>query len=743
MPSRDLDFAQVISSLQQNISQTTELNINQDLITTIKNIRINSSETKTRNGKIEKEFIEPKISNSSKNITKKELKPKQSKKSFISSPSKKQVNDNEKTMKRLQIKKTLLDKKLLNKENNPAANTVNLISSNNTNEENNNNFSENSNLIHLDKTNNTQQLSLKNANFYINASNTNSNLNFINSNNNDLTDNPYGFSSANSEYLNSNINSNNINNNLNNKIVINSYNFINKVKNKSLNIFDNNEIQSITTPNNNNNNINNRNSCYSYFNNSSNKNNSLFSSSNFEITNNNIFNNFNSNTKLINNNTNYNNSSNANMTNNIGASHFSNPYCINIINENEISQIDSSKNNSILAETNEKEDSNKNIKTNITSKNISNNLINKNSGENFNINNFNNTTNDYYLNDKLILNKLNSRNINISNFESIEETTKKNTHSRNTLKKYQNCLSSKDSENNTLSIAVINDESTNFCNVNSKGSQFNTLDSGNNFLIINKNSGLSKNNSRTNTNSNNNVNSNSHYNKAYNNSPKRHHKSLSKGVLFNKRTSKANTNSACNINVSNSNKKSEKNFSYGILFKEFDSKLNKELKEISADKDTKHAHKSVKSNSIGKQGKEINMNFQLNKIKEDLKEKKIPKFKNQFKLNKHLIRDFKIGEVSNAKQSSKNHMLITEEYISYQENKKNMFRQQRDSYLINNDRNTFSADNKYNTQIEKNCEESEQFKNNFAEYKIKSELYELEREKRDLDQRLKVRLDYL
>jgi hypothetical protein len=501
--------------------------------------------------------------------------------------------------------------------------------------------------------------------------------------------------------------------------VINRYNSINKAKNQSLNIFDNNESHSISKKKN------------SYFSNLitniNNKSNSVFSTINNDITNNILLNTFNSNIRTIN----YNNiNSNTNVTSNLGASHFSQqPYCINIINENEISRLESSKNNLILADKNEKEDSNKDIRTNIHSQKSNNNLTLTNNDHN-NINN--NLNNINCLNDKFIIKNLNSRNLEISNFESIDNTNKTNTHSRNTVKKFHNCILSKDSDYNTRSIALINDESTNFFNINSKGSQFNTLDSGNNLLLINKNSGISKTNSRTN--SNNNGNSNS---KPIGNS--KHHKSLSKVVLFNKKSSMINISNNNNNNSSNKKEKSRtKNFSYGILFKEFDNKLNKELKEMNIEADGTKTHKSPKSSSIGKQGKDINMNIELNKIKEEIKEKKIPKFKNQFKLNKYLIRDFKIGEVTNAKQSSKNHIRMTEDFANYQETKRSNYGQQRNS-CKQESMNPFSADVKSLSPQKKGFEENEKNANNNFEYKIKSQLYELEMEKRDLDQRLKVR----
>lgn len=725
-----------------DISNLNESNLRQEILTSLGKIRLNSQEHININKKNEQQHANKETLNT--NLTKNDCRntekinepqQKQYKKSFNTSPkSRKQNSDNnEKIMKRLKIKKTLLGKKLPFKDNKFAAgNSVDYIANSNKEE-----FNLNANLSgnNYFPINNTHELSFKSASFLNSNNNNNTNSYKYNFNTNDLADNPYGLSPGNSRYLNTN------NTNLTgipntNNFVMNSYNFIKKAKHNSLSIFESNEL-------------NNKNSYFANLTSNNTKNNSNFLNGYSEITNNNFLNP--NNTNIIKTNKNNVNANNTNISNvngttgNLGPSHFSYPYCINIINENEISQIEeSSKNNSISKELNNNNNE-KNLKSNINSEksNSDNNINNKNANLNNNL---------------IVKNLTSSRNINFSNFESIENSNKANTHSRNALKKFQNCLSSKDSENNLRSIALINDESTNFCNINSKGSQFNTLDSGKNLQLIHKNS-TSKTTSRinsinnnNNTNNNNNNNSNNNNNNV-NGNTKKHHKSLSKGVLYNNnKTAFAINNNITNNNNKNSKntnsisaadkEKSEKNlFSYGILFKDFENKLNKELISSEAAAASSRIHKSNKSSSIGKNGKEINLNLELNKIKEDLKEKKVPKFKNQFKLNKHLIRDFKIGECSNAKQSSKNHLKMTEDYMNFQDSKRNKYRMQSDSSSKQTSNSVFSAEIKSfspQSQSKDTIEFENSYKKNVLEHKIKKQIFELEKEKRDLDQRLKV-----
>lgn len=162
---------------------------------------------------------------------------------------------------------------------------------------------------------------------------------------------------------------------------------------------------------------------------------------------------------------------------------------------------------------------------------------------------------------------------------------------------------------------------------------------------------------------------------------------------------------------------------YGLFLKNFENNLNHANKI-----DINLKNQKIQSKKITpSKSNEINIDLQLNKINEEIKEKIIPKFKNQFKLNKYLIRDFKIGEVSNHKQNSKNKMLMTEDLINYKNNQRNMMSQMKGE-------NQFCLNSNYKRQNSL----LEKFRNNMHEFKMRNQLHELEKEGKDLDEQLKV-----
>jgi len=680
LPSKEIDLQEMILNLQ-NID-LTDSNQKLNFVSNFENNKKNFSSGK----KNIKDYSNEKndYHDLNKNLFKNELnnikvKTKNSKKSFQNSPKKK-GSDAEKLIKRMHIKKSLLGKQLLLKGN---------FSSNSSNIN-----SINPSLTNIKKNAINSHLTEKNTNNTFKNGNT-----FIDSNL--LIDNPYGFSTNDSKFLNSNHNNTSINNIKNNNLginkndsnnfIINSYNFINKSqKNQNLNIFNNDSGYY---------NNNSKTSNFTSFQNKSNSNNL--------ISNNDIYS---GNTINISAFTNNNNFVKQNILN-LGTSHFSQPYYINIINENDISEIESSKNNSIsqIKDKDSKKDTNS-VLNQIYSDQENNNQIKNNK---FLINN-----NIIYPNNKQTSSNLTTKNVILSELESLENVNKINSHSRNTAKKISNIMLSKDSENNP-SIAYINDESTNCCNINSKGSNFNTLDSGKNLLIKKKSS--TKTTSRNNTNNN---------NVPVNNT--KHNKSVSKGVLYNN-NKKPNKNHFEKVDINS-------NINYGVFFKDFEDNLKKDIKNFS-ESETKRYNKEIHSTSIGKNKKEINLQLELSKINEEIKERKIPKFKNQFKLNKYLISNFKIGEVTNAKENSKNKLKISEDFINYQNSKRDKYSKYKNSILNESYNNGVLSDEKEYSQMKKDEDDLLKYKNNIFEYKMKTQLYELEREKRCLDKKVKVNLN--
>ncbi len=74
---------------------------------------------------------------------------------------------------------------------------------------------------------------------------------------------------------------------------------------------------------------------------------------------------------------------------------------------------------------------------------------------------------------------------------------------------------------------------------------------------------------------------------------------------------------------------------------------------------------------------EINSEVYISKLnRENLRVKHIPVFKNQFKLNNHLIRDFQIGMVSNPKRNSLQKYTMTEKLHLFNEKKRMSIREE-------------------------------------------------------------------
>lgn len=114
--------------------------------------------------------------------------------------------------------------------------------------------------------------------------------------------------------------------------------------------------------------------------------------------------------------------------------------------------------------------------------------------------------------------------------------------------------------------------------------------------------------------------------------------------------------------------------------------------QITENKKIKNEEKKIKKPAIDnnhtRNGNELNFEIHLSKIDNENKiKKKTPVFTNSFALNSYLIRDFKLGEVNDAKNKSKKKYLMAEKLHEFNEKKRQAIKKEIPQ-IFNNDDNS-------------------------------------------------------